>query len=219
MIDSAIHFLFPDGKWNQVWVDSPQIPVEWRDGHAKTEYNCSDGKVAITYAWDQFVDTHDPPGTRLRAFLLDLGIEVDQITDGIKTEGSMSTSSGVTYEARWLEVFEASASSGRTREAISTRTCEEIFTICMRNQVPCGRFLEGQQVFDDPQVRHNGTIVPQQHPVGGRFVTPKPPAVFHGTPSAIGAPAPLLGTDSEELLAEFGYTEAEIVRMQSDGLV
>ena len=37
----------------------------------------------------------------------------------------------------------------------------------MRNQVPCGRFLEGQQVFDDPQVRHNGTIVPQQHPVGG----------------------------------------------------
>ena len=54
----------------------------------------------------------------------------------------------------------------------------------------------------------------------GRFVTPKRlPAVFHGTPSAIGAPAPLLGTDSEELLAEFGYTEAEIVRMQSDGLV
>ena len=68
-------------------------------------------------------------------------------------------------------VFEASARSGRTREAISTRTCEEIFTICMRNQVPCGRFLEGQQVFDDPQVRHNGTIVPQQHRVGGRFVT------------------------------------------------
>jgi crotonobetainyl-CoA:carnitine CoA-transferase CaiB-like acyl-CoA transferase len=101
MIDSAIHFLFPDGKWNQVWVDSSQIPVEWRDGHAKTEYNCSDGKVAITYAWDQFVDTHDPPGTRLRAFLLDLGIEVDQITDEIKTEGSVSTSSGVTYEERW----------------------------------------------------------------------------------------------------------------------
>ena len=48
------------------------------------------------------------------------------------------------------------------------------------------------QVFDDPQVRHNGTIVPQHHPVGGRFVTPKPPAVFHGTPSEIGAPAPLL---------------------------
>ena len=90
MIDAAIHFLFADGKWNQTWPDLPNIPVEWANGHRQTEFNCSDGKVTITYACkytifpsasdtcvssdrslvitpgDQFVDTRDPPGTRLR---------------------------------------------------------------------------------------------------------------------------------------------------------
>ena len=211
MLDAAVHFLFPDGKWNQVWQQSDgtplTIPVEWANGHRRTEYDCVDGKVACTYAWDQFVDRQDPPGTRLRNFLMELG--------GIDVEDFMEE--GWVYEEDWLQVFEKSGD--RMRAAVAKKTCAEMFELAMKYQVPCGRFLEGQDVFSDPQIQHNGTILPQEHPVGGSFVTPRPPAQFHGTPSAVGAPASLLGTETDEVLAEFGYTEVEVAAMRGNGVV
>ena len=121
----------------------------------------------------------------------------------------------------WISLDRADETNGSISylRGVAKKTCAEMFELAMEYQVPCGRFLEGQDVFSDPQIQHNGTILPQEHPVGGSFVTPRPPAQFHGTPSAVGAPASLLGTETDEVLAEFGYTEAEVAAMRGGGVV
>eukprot|EP00931_Biecheleriopsis_adriatica_P044665 TRINITY_DN25578_c0_g1_i12.p1 TRINITY_DN25578_c0_g1~~TRINITY_DN25578_c0_g1_i12.p1 ORF type:complete len:396 (+),score=55.93 TRINITY_DN25578_c0_g1_i12:181-1368(+) len=48
MMDSLMHFLFPDAYWNRVWCDTKPIPVEWRTIAQNSEYDVADGKVTIT---------------------------------------------------------------------------------------------------------------------------------------------------------------------------
>ena len=46
-----------------------------------------------------------------------------------------------------------------------------------------------------------------------------PPWDFEGTPAEIRRPAPQLGEHGAEILAETGYTEAEIAALQQSGTV
>ena len=46
-----------------------------------------------------------------------------------------------------------------------------------------------------------------------------PPWDFEGTPAAIQGPAPLLGEHNAAVLAEAGYSEAEIARLGDEGVL
>lgn len=48
MMDSCMHFLFPDAYWNKVWTDAKPVPMEWRNIAQNSEYEVADGKVTIT---------------------------------------------------------------------------------------------------------------------------------------------------------------------------
>lgn len=48
MLDSAMHFLYPDTYWNKVWRDVKPMPMEWRQIAKNTEYHAADGKLAIS---------------------------------------------------------------------------------------------------------------------------------------------------------------------------
>jgi crotonobetainyl-CoA:carnitine CoA-transferase CaiB-like acyl-CoA transferase len=45
------------------------------------------------------------------------------------------------------------------------------------------------------------------------------PVRLSATPGRVGGPAPAAGADSQSVLAELGYTEAEIEAMCRDGVV
>jgi crotonobetainyl-CoA:carnitine CoA-transferase CaiB-like acyl-CoA transferase len=75
--------------------------------------------------------------------------------------------------------------------------------------VPCGPIYSIDQVFSDPQVEHLG--IAQKVATNGSDVTVVgQPVALSRTPSRIAVPTPGLGEQTEEVLAEFGFSKEEI---------
>ena len=79
-----------------------------------------------------------------------------------------------------------------------------------KHGVPCGPINRLEDVFDDPQVVHNESIIRLEHPVHGPYPVPNLPIRFHGTPARPRGYAPRLGEHSREVLESFGFDRAEI---------
>jgi crotonobetainyl-CoA:carnitine CoA-transferase CaiB-like acyl-CoA transferase len=89
-----------------------------------------------------------------------------------------------------------------------------------RHQVPAAPIQDLHQALrDDPQLKHNGTLVVQEHPTAGRIETLAAPIRMATTPPAYRRPPPRLGEHSEEVLHEFGFTADEIAELIELGVV
>jgi crotonobetainyl-CoA:carnitine CoA-transferase CaiB-like acyl-CoA transferase len=98
------------------------------------------------------------------------------------------------------------------------KTTAELMDIFMEADIWSAPVNTFPQVENDPQVKHNGSIVSFQHPRAGQFRTIGPPARFSRTPCTIRRP-PLLGEHADEILQELGYGSAEIDQFRKDGVV
>ncbi|MEQ8356209.1 MAG: CoA transferase [Kiloniellaceae bacterium] len=76
--------------------------------------------------------------------------------------------------------------------------------------VPCAPVLTRREVLRHPQVAANGIIVESDHPQAGRLRQARNPAIFSATPPEYRFGAPLLGGHTREILADAGYSAAEI---------
>ena len=85
--------------------------------------------------------------------------------------------------------------------------------------VPCARVLSITDVFDDPQVKHNETVLTHHHPVAGQVRTTRFPARFSKTPTQLERLAPGKGEHTDEVLTELGRSPAEIAELRAEGTV
>ncbi len=85
--------------------------------------------------------------------------------------------------------------------------------------VPCARVLSRQEVFDDPQVVHNGLVVEEFHATAGRIRTVLPPAKFSGTPTQLERQSPGKGEHTDEILLELGFHIREIEELRANDIV
>lgn len=76
--------------------------------------------------------------------------------------------------------------------------------------VPSGPIYTIDQVFADPQVKHLGMAVPLEKPGRGPVEYVGQPMKLSRTPSRIYAHPPGQGEHTDEILAELGYSDAEI---------
>lgn len=87
--------------------------------------------------------------------------------------------------------------------------------------VPCGPIYTIGEAFEDPQARHLKMTRPATHPVLGTIDLLRSPinlsAVPHPERFASAAPDP--GEQTDELLKELGYADAEIESMRSAGVL
>ena len=76
-----------------------------------------------------------------------------------------------------------------------------------------------QDFHSDPHVRRAGLIVGREHPVFGMADHLGVVARLSGTPARVGRPTPVLGAETDEILAEAGYTAGEIASLKTAGAV
>ncbi|MCL4535445.1 MAG: CoA transferase [Bacteroidetes bacterium] len=104
---------------------------------------------------------------------------------------------------------------GRLRE----KTTDEWLAILDRHDIVCGPVLNLEQALRHPQVVENEMVWEMDYKPLGRVGALAPPVKLTGTPATLRMPPPLLGEHTGEVLAELGYSAAEIARLRAEKVV
>ena len=89
--------------------------------------------------------------------------------------------------------------------AASKLTLAEAAARFEAEDVPFARARRLTELHEDPQIVHNEVFGTVTHPVAGELRQARPAPRFGRTPVAPGAPAPVSGQHTREILAEFGF--------------
>jgi crotonobetainyl-CoA:carnitine CoA-transferase CaiB-like acyl-CoA transferase len=125
------------------------------------------------------------------------------------------------------ERFQTPRSRGMHREAIRaiaqeklrTNTCVHWIEAFNAVGVPCGPVLTIDQVFEDPQVRHLQMAQAVESPRYGPLTLVRSPVRLSRTSTAMRSAAPVPGSDTAAVLAEYGYTPEEIAALEASGAI
>ncbi|WP_405675120.1 CoA transferase [Streptomyces sp. NBC_01511] len=105
--------------------------------------------------------------------------------------------------------------AGKLRE----RTAQEWLELFDANGIWAGPVYGYADIPDDPQVKHNGSLLSYEHPTEGTVTTPGFPIHFTRTPSALRHPTPLVGQHSRDILREAGISEERVDALLNSGAV
>ena len=85
--------------------------------------------------------------------------------------------------------------------------------------MPCGRVLDLNEVFDDPQTRHQRMRITIEHPQHGKLDVLGFPIKFSDAPCRVHRPPPLLGADTDGILAELGFERDRVAGLRARGVI
>jgi len=100
-----------------------------------------------------------------------------------------------------------------------TKTTDEWGDIFEKHGVPAGPLYFVEELFANPQTAANGLVVEMDHPLLGHLKMVGPPFQMSETPLAVQGPSPVLGGDTDEVLANYGYSAAEITKLRETGVI
>ena len=130
----------------------------------------------------------------------------------------------------WLEDKRFSTPAGRvkyadvrlemTAEVLKERSSAEWLERLDAEQVPCAPVNRKEDVLIDPQVLANELIVESDHPHAGHMRQARPAARFEKTPAELlRRPAPLLGEQTDTILAELGLSAETLAELHEAGTI
>jgi crotonobetainyl-CoA:carnitine CoA-transferase CaiB-like acyl-CoA transferase len=96
------------------------------------------------------------------------------------------------------------------------RTSAEWLQLAEELGIPAGPVPELDEIVADP-AHHRGLLSEHEHPVVGAYRQIAPPVRFARTAAGVRRHAPLLGQDTEDVLAEVGLTPDEIEELLAGG--
>jgi crotonobetainyl-CoA:carnitine CoA-transferase CaiB-like acyl-CoA transferase len=195
MLDAALSFFWPDGMMRHTLVgegvENPMAP-----GERFQMLSTSDGQLA---AW---------MGT------------ADQMRDGLRAVGRADLADHPSQRGRpMLEEANQQARAEAMNEALATLTTAEAYERLVAHQVPVAPLLTHAEVFEDPQIVHNGSILEGEHPVYGRYRRVRPPLRFSMSPFEETPAAALYGEHTDEILAGLGRGPADRERLREKGVI
>ena len=87
------------------------------------------------------------------------------------------------------------------------------------NSIPNAPINTIQEVFDNPQIKHLGIPKQIEHPKMGASNLVGSPINMSGTPPKFFCAAPLLGENTEEVLAKLGYDRNAVKDLKASGVI
>ena len=101
------------------------------------------------------------------------------------------------------------------------RSKDEVLAELTRAHVPCAPVKTTGEVIDDPHLRERGLWAEVDHPRRGKTRVPNSPIRLHGSaPATVTRPAPLLGQDTDRVLAELlGLGADELAALHAAGAI
>lgn len=148
---------------------------------------------------------------------------------GVSGEGQWKDFCGAIGRMDWLQrpEFRLNADRVRNRREINA-TVQELFASrpvahwvesLNRAGIPCGPVYTVPEMFDDAQVRHLGVAAPLKRRNGEPMRVISQPVVLDRTPASLVGAAPEVGENSDEVLREAGYADAEIASLREAGVI
>ena len=195
MLDAALSFFWPDGMMRHTLVgegvENPMCP-----GERFQMLATSDGQLV---SW---------MGT------------ADQIRDGLRAVGRADLADHPSQRGR--EIFKEANQQARAEAmnaGLAQLTTAEAFERLVAYQVPVAQILTPPEVFEDPQIVHNGGVQNGEHPVYGKYRRARPPIRFSKAPlEETSAPA-LYAENTDEVLEELGYDGTDRQRLREKGVI
>jgi crotonobetainyl-CoA:carnitine CoA-transferase CaiB-like acyl-CoA transferase len=188
MLDSALYYSWPDLMWSRTLLGEGVQHVG-EIGDWFPIFKTKDGHVSIVLVRDESFELL----CVWRNSTLHLDSRFQTFADRRKNSAALK------------DAVEAMFSDVRTLEI-----CESLDAF----GVPVARINSLDEVHEDPQVKHAGSLVETRHPVVGAMRYPRPPFHFEGQTSFPERHAPFLGDNTREILSELGIEESEIKRLE-----
>lgn len=147
----------------------------------------------------------------------------------IGNDAQFSRFAAVAGHPEWAgdERFRSNAARVRNRQLLIPllrrctvmRTTGEWIAALERAAVPCGPINDLAGVFADPQVQARGMRLDLPHANGGRAPQVANPIRLSATPVGYRRAPPALGEDTDTVLRELGYGDAQIAAWRQAGIV
>lgn len=101
---------------------------------------------------------------------------------------------------------------------LADKTKYEAVDILRTFEIPCSPVMDMKELEYDPDLRASGTIVEVPHKQRGTYLTVGSPMKFSTFTPTI-TESPLLGEHTDEVLAQLGYSPAQIARFHQEKVV
>jgi crotonobetainyl-CoA:carnitine CoA-transferase CaiB-like acyl-CoA transferase len=105
------------------------------------------------------------------------------------------------------------------RERLAAHTSAELSAVFEQHGLPFAPITDPQYLFDDPHLNATGGLAPMELPDGRETKVPLLPIKLGGERLGLRLNPPKLGEHTDALLRSLGYSEGDVARLHSDGVV
>ena len=123
------------------------------------------------------------------------------------------------FKTNELRAKNRAALNAEMDKALGARTSAEWIEALNGIGVPCGPIYKMDEVFADPQVKHLDIAAEVNHPRLGRYKILNQAVKLSRTPAALKTATPEIGQHTDEILRELEYSDADIARLRTQGVV
>lgn len=125
------------------------------------------------------------------------------------------------FSTRQARLQNRAALKALLEDALSARSAEDWWPMLAEQGIPAGPVYGIDKILAHPQVRGRGMIgrFAQVPGVGRDVEIVRSGFKVDGRAPSVQEPPPVLGQDTDELLAQFGYTSDDIIAMKNEGVV
>ena len=104
-------------------------------------------------------------------------------------------------------------------DGLAKMTSAEAYRRMVEEEVPAAPVLSHSEVLEDPQIRHNESVIEAEHPVYGRYRRVRPSIRFSETEPDVTSPAALYGEHTDEILDELGVSAEARASLRGDSVI